>query len=66
MSQETIWGRLLYNRLTEFRNRVEHTYGHIHKDTGVVSSELLKNTIVGVNSIPTMLLQAGEVERERL
>lgn len=54
------------NRLMEFRNRVERTYEHILKETGVVSSELLKNTLVGVNSIPTMLLEAGEVERERL
>lgn len=54
------------NRLIEFRNRVEQTYEHILKETGVVSSELLKNTIVGINSTPTMLLQAGEVEQERL
>ncbi len=54
------------NRLTEFRNRVEHTYEHILKEQGVISSELLKNTIVGVNSIPTMLLEAGSVEIERL
>lgn len=54
------------NRLIEFRSRVEHTYEHILKETGVVSSELLKNTMVGVNSTPTKLLQAGEVERERL
>lgn len=54
------------NRLIAFRNRVEHTYEHILKESGVVSSELLKNTIVGINSTPTMLLQAGEVERERL
>lgn len=54
------------NRLIEFRNRVEQTYEHILKETGVVSSELLKNTIVGINSTPTMLLQAGEVEREHL
>lgn len=54
------------NRLSEFRKRVEHTYEHILKEQGVISSELLKNTIIGVNSTPTMLLQAGEVERERL
>ena len=54
------------NRLIEFRNRVEHTYEYILKETGVVSSELLKNTIVGVNSIPTMLLEAGKIEIERL
>ncbi len=54
------------NRLIEFRNRVEHTYEHTIKKHGVISSELLKNTITGVNSIPTNLLEAGEVERERL
>lgn len=54
------------NRLSEFRKRVELTYEHILKEQGVISSELLKNTIIGVNSTPTMLLQAGEVERERL
>ena len=54
------------NQLLDFRNRIEQTYEHIIKEQGVVSSELLKNTIVGVNSIPTLLLQAGEVESERL
>jgi len=54
------------NRLSEFRNRVEHTYEHILKEQGVISSELLKNTIVGINTIPTNLLEAGEVEIERL
>lgn len=54
------------NLLSEFSNRVEHTYEHILKETGVVSSELLKNTIVGINSTPTMLLEAGKVEIERL
>ncbi|MFV0555153.1 MAG: tyrosine-type recombinase/integrase [Mangrovibacterium sp.] len=54
------------NRLMEFRNRVEHTYEHILKESGVVSSELLKNTMLGVNTTPTSLLQSGEVELERL
>ena len=54
------------NLLAEFRSRLEQTYGHILKEQGAVSAELLKNTIVGVNSVPTMLLEAGEVERERL
>jgi len=54
------------NRLTAFRERVEQTYEHILKEQGAISSELLKNTIIGVNSTPTMLIQAGEVERERL
>ena len=54
------------NKLIAFRERLEKTYEHILKEQGVVSSELLKNTIVGINSIPTTLLQAGEAERERL
>ncbi|GHT36855.1 transposase [Bacteroidia bacterium] len=54
------------NQLTAFRRRLEQTYEHILKEQGVVSSELLKNTVAGVNSIPTCLLKAGEVEIERL
>lgn len=54
------------NQLTIFRKRIEQAYENILKNTGIVSAELLKNTIVGVNSVPTMLLQAGEVEQERL
>jgi len=54
------------NKLITFRNRIEQSYENILKNTGVVSAELLKNTIVGINSVPTMLLQAGEAERERL
>ncbi len=54
------------NRLAEFRTRLEQTYDHILKEQGVVSSELLKNTIAGINSIPTYLVEAGKVEIERL
>ncbi len=54
------------NQLIEFRNRLEQAYEHILKQQGVISSELLKNTIAGINAVPTMLLQAGEEERERL
>ncbi len=54
------------NKLITYRNCIENTYNHILKELGVISAELLKNTIIGVNSTPTMLLQAGEVERERL
>ncbi|KAA6301303.1 MAG: Tyrosine recombinase XerD [Candidatus Ordinivivax streblomastigis] len=54
------------NQLTNFRQRLGQTYEHILKEQGAVSSELLKNTIVGVNSIPTYLLEAGKVEIERL
>lgn len=53
-------------QLIAFRQRIEQTYEQILKDTGVISAELLKNTILGVNSVPTTLLQAGEEERERL
>lgn len=53
-------------RLAAFRNRIEQAYETILKEQGIVSAELLKNTIVGVNAVPTMLLQAGEVEVERL
>lgn len=54
------------NQLTAFRNRIEQSYGNILKCQGVISAELLKNTITEINSVPTMLLQAGEAERERL
>jgi site-specific recombinase XerD len=54
------------HRLTEFRNRVEHTYEQILKEQGVISSGLLKNTITGINSIAAYLLEAGSVEIERL
>ena len=54
------------NQLISFRQRLEQTYEHILKEQGAVSSELLKNTIVGINTVPTFLLQAGEMERERL
>ena len=32
----------------------------------MVTAELLKTTVSGANSVPEYLLQAGEVERERL
>ncbi|WP_042371894.1 site-specific integrase [Bacteroides neonati] len=54
------------NKLDEFRKRIAQTYEDILKEQGVVSAELLKNTVVGVNTVSTYLLQAGEVERERL
>lgn len=54
------------NQLKAFRQRIEHTYEHILGEQGAISSELLKNTIVGINSIPTSLLEAGKVELERL
>lgn len=54
------------NQLTAFRRHLEQTYEHILKEQGAVSSELLKNTIAWVNSVPTYLLEAGIVEIERL
>ena len=54
------------NRLTSFRERVNETYDKILKQHGVVSAELLKNTITEVNAVPVTLLEAGEAERERL
>lgn len=52
--------------LEKLRQRIEQTYESMLKEHGVVSAELLKNVIVGDNAVPTYLLQAGEVERERL
>ena len=54
------------NQLIAFRERLERTYEYILKSQGAISSELLKNTIVGVNTIPAYLLEAGKVELERL
>ncbi len=54
------------NQLKAFRDRIEQTYENILKEQGVISAEILKNTINEVNSVPTMLLEAGEAERERL
>ena len=54
------------NKLTAFRNRIEQSYETILKGQGVISAELLKNTIVGINTVPGFLLQAGQAERERL
>lgn len=54
------------NALQKFRERIEQTYEQILKDTGIISAELLKNTIIGVNSVPTTLLQAGMEELKRL
>ena len=54
------------NKLTAFRNRIEQSYETILKGQGVISAELLKNTIIGINTVPSFLLQAGQAERERL
>lgn len=54
------------NDLLLFRQRIEQAYEKILKEQSVISAELLKNTVTGVYAVPTNLLQAGEVERERL
>jgi hypothetical protein len=54
------------NELKAFCGRIEQAYENILKEQGAISAELLKNTIAEVNSVPTMLLEAGEAERERL
>ena len=54
------------NQLLQFKQDVECRYEEVLKKNGVVSAEILKNILVGVNSVPKKLLQAGEVERERL
>lgn len=52
--------------LTLLKERIEQSYTQIIKSQGAVTAEMLKNCIIGVNTTPTMLLQAGEAERERL
>jgi site-specific recombinase XerD len=54
------------NQLIAFRNRTEQSYENILKEQDVISAELLKNTIIEINSVPILLLEAGEAERERL
>lgn len=54
------------NQLMQFKQDVECRYEEVLKKNGVVSAEILKNILIGVNSVPKKLLQAGEVERERL
>lgn len=52
--------------LLKFRRKIESTYETILKGCGIVSAELLKNTIVGTNSLPTTLFRAGMEELKRL
>lgn len=54
------------NRLAKLRKQIEQSYEKVLKETGIVSSELLKNEITQVNNVSVYLLQAGEEERERL
>ena len=50
----------LNGMLDEHKKCVDETYAELLKVNGVISAELLKNTITEVNSVPTMLLEAGE------
>lgn len=52
--------------LLKFRERIGQTYGQILKEQGVISAELLKNTLTGVNAVPLTLLRTGAEELERL
>lgn len=52
--------------LKKFRERVEQIYEQMLAKQKAVSSELLKNTIVGINSVSNTLLQGGAEELERL
>jgi len=53
-------------KLLKFRERIEQIYEQTLLKQKAVSSELLKNTIVGINSVPNTLLQGGAEELERL
>ncbi len=52
--------------LTKLRKQIENNYNTLLKNNGVVSAELLKNSVVCDNSAPQTLLSAGEQEQERL
>lgn len=54
------------NTLLKFRRKIESAYDIILKESGIISAELLKNTIVGINTVPTTLLEAGMEELKRL
>lgn len=54
------------SQLKSFRLRIEQSYENTLKKYGVVSVDLLKNAILEIHTVPTMLLLAGEAERERL
>lgn len=54
------------NMLNDLRARIETTYENLLRDAGMVTSEMLKNEITCVATIPTTLLKAGEEERKRL
>lgn len=52
--------------LLKFRERIGQAYEQILKEQGVISAELLKNTLAGVNAVPLTLLRTGAEELERL
>lgn len=52
--------------LLKFRERIGQAYGQILKEQGIISAELLKNTLTGVNAVPLTLLRTGAEELERL
>ena len=53
-------------QLQAFRQRIDEAYEFAVKDKGIVTAEILKNSITGAGSIPKTLLATGEEERERL
>ena len=53
-------------QLQAFRQRIDEAYELSVKDKGIVTVEILKNSIIGAGSIPKTLLATGEEERERL
>lgn len=52
--------------LLKFRRKIESAYETVLKDSGIISAELVKNTVAGINAIPTTLLEAGAEELKRL
>jgi len=54
------------SQLKAFRQRIEQAYENTLKKYGVVSVDLLKNAMLDIHTVPTLLLMAGEAERERL
>ena len=53
-------------RLAAMRGDIEKAYMDILKKQGVVSAELLKNSVAGSVTVPSGLLGVGEAERLRL
>jgi len=54
------------SQLKAFRQCIEQAYENTLKKYGVVSVDLLKNAMLDIHTVPTLLLMAGEAERERL